>query len=355
MSKGVIRGRNSSQESKSSNGGFLPDFCDQHNILMLVVGTELLALVISLAHGIDFGYFLIHLSLVSVFSQGLVLISVAVLCFLRENLKQMTPLQATILTYSILLSFTLIFSLLAIQLNNSINLLGDKGMVPNFVFSNLVICAIVTTLVLRYFYLQYRLVTNTEAEAHARVQALQARIRPHFLFNSMNTIASLTRSNPIQAERAVEDLADLFRVSLADKNNLTLKEEVSVTERYLAIEAHRLGDRLEVQWAIDKDIDWYTEVPALILQPLVENALYHGIEPLTEGGTVTIALKNAPGALEVCVANPLSQKSGQQQHKGNQMAQENIRQRLLLEYGEEGKLNIQTKDDQYVVSFRIPR
>ncbi len=354
MSKGVIRGRNSSQESKSSNGGFLPDFCDRHNILMLVVGTELLALVISLAHGIDNG-FLRHLSLVSMFSQGLVLSSVAMLCFLREKLKQMTPAQATVLTYTILLSFTFVFSLLAIQLNDSINLLGDKGMVPNFVFSNLVICAIVSTLVLRYFYLQYRLVANTEAEAHARVQALQARIRPHFLFNSMNTIASLTRSNPIQAERAVEDLADLFRVSLADKNNLTLKEEVSVTERYLAIETHRLGERLEVKWVITEDIDWHTEVPALILQPLVENALYHGIEPLTEGGTVTITLKSLADAIEVSVANPLSQKSGQQQHKGNQMAQENIRQRLMLEYGEEGKLNIETKDDQYVVSFRIPR
>jgi two-component system sensor histidine kinase AlgZ len=171
----------------------------------------------------------------------------------------------------------------------------------------------------------------------------------------MNTIASLTRSNPIQAERAVEDLADLFRVSLAEKNNLTLKEEVSVTERYLAIETHRLGDRLKVEWAIDEDIDWYIEVPALILQPLVENALYHGIEPLTEGGTVTISVESVPGAIEVSVANPLSQKTDQQRHKGNQIAQENIRQRLLLEFGEEGKLNIEAKDDQYVVSFRIPR
>ena len=355
MSKGVIRGRNSSQELKSDNEGFLPDFCDNHNIIMLVVGTELLALIISLAHGFDSNVFFWRMLLVSVFSQGLVLSSVAVLCRMRKKLNQITPLQATIAAYAIILSFTLVFSLLAIQLDISAGLLGEKGLVSNFVFSNLVICAIVTTLVLRYFYLQYRLVINTEAEAHARVQALQARIRPHFLFNSMNTIASLTRSDPIQAERAVEDLADLFRVSLADKNNLTLKEEVSVTERYLAIEAHRLGDRLEVKWVIDENIDWYTEVPALILQPLVENALYHGIEPLTEGGTVTIALKSISDAIEVSVANPLSQKSGQQQHKGNQMAQDNIRQRLLLEYGEESKLNIQTKDDQYVVSFIIPR
>ncbi len=355
MSKGVTRGRNSPKELESGNGGFLPDFCDTHNILMLVVGTELLALIISLAHGINGISFFRHLSLVSIFSQGLVLSSVAVLCFMREKLDQITPLQAAITAYSIILSFTLAFSLLAIQVNEAMDLLNKKNMASNFIISNLVICAIVTTLVLRYFYLQYRLVTNTEAEAHARVQALQARIRPHFLFNSMNTIASLTRSNPIQAEQAVEDLADLFRVSLADKNNLTLKEEVNVTERYLAIETHRLGERLEVDWAIDKDIDWYTEVPALVLQPLVENALYHGIEPLTEGGTVTITLKSIPGAIEVSVANPLSHKSGQQQHKGNQMAQENIRQRLMLEYGEEGKLNIQTKDNQYIVSFRIPR
>jgi two-component system sensor histidine kinase AlgZ len=274
---------------------------------------------------------------------------------MHKKLIQMKALRAAIIAYVVILSFTLILSLLVIQLDASIGLPNGKGLVPNFVISNLVICAIVTMLVLRYFYLQHRLITNTEAEAHARVQALQARIRPHFLFNSMNTIASLTRSDPYQAERAVEDLADLFRVSLAEKNNLTLKEELNVTERYLAIEAHRLGNRLEVQWEIDENIDWYTEVPALVLQPLVENALYHGIEPLTEGGTVSIILKNIPGFIEVSVANPLSQKSDQQRHKGNQMAQENIRQRLLLEYGEEGKLDIQTKDGQYVVSFKIPR
>jgi two-component system sensor histidine kinase AlgZ len=322
---------------------------------MLVIGTELLALILSLAHGFSGSGFLARLLLVSAFSQGLVLSSMAVLCVMHKKLTQMKALRAAIIAYVVILSFTLILSLLVIQLDASIGLPNGKGLVPNFVISNLVICAIVTMLVLRYFYLQHRLITNTEAEAHARVQALQARIRPHFLFNSMNTIASLTRSDPYQAERAVEDLADLFRVSLAEKNNLTLKEELNVTERYLAIEAHRLGNRLEVQWEIDENIDWYTEVPALVLQPLVENALYHGIEPLTEGGTVSIILKNIPGFIEVSVANPLSQKSDQQRHKGNQMAQENIRQRLLLEYGEEGKLDIQTKDGQYVVSFKIPR
>lgn len=322
---------------------------------MVVVGAQFLALILTLAHGLGGNGFLTRLALVTGITQWVVLGSVAALCYMREKLNRMSPSYATLVTYFIVFSITAVFSLLAIQLVHFFNLQGEQGMVPNFVISNLVICAIVTALVLRYFYVQSQLKVNAEAEVHSRVQALQARIRPHFLFNSMNTIASLTRSNPHQAERAVEDLADLFRVSLADKNLLTLKEEVSVTERYLAIEAHRLGERLEVEWEIDEDIDWYAEVPALILQPLVENALYHGIEPLTEGGVVTISLCNAPGALEVSVANPLSVRSDQQQHKGNQMAQENIRQRLLLAYGEEGKLNIQTRDDQYVVSFKIPR
>lgn len=335
--------------------GYLPDFCDGHNVFLIVVGAEFLSVILSLAQGFSGGDFWTRLALMSIFTQWVTLGSVSILCHLRDRLDGATATNTTVVAYSVILGVTLVFSLIAIWLIQYLYLQPNPGLAQTFIIRNLVICAIVTALILRYFYVQHQWKSNTEAEAHARIQALQARIRPHFLFNSMNTIASLTQSSPDQAERAVLDLADLFRVSLAEKNYLSLEEELEVTKRYLSIEHHRLGSRLNVEWRIDEDIDWYTKVPALMLQPLVENALYHGIEPLTEGGTVTVCLRNLPDEIEVIVSNPLSPKTNQQRHKGNQMAQDNIRQRLLLAYGEAGQLTIQTKDDQYAVSFKIPR
>ncbi len=335
--------------------GFLPNFCEGRNVVLVIAGAEVLALILSLAQDVTGAEFGTRLLLISLFTQWVALTSVAILCYFNRKVNDEDTRKTIALTYGIILSVTALFSLASLWLIRSLYLQVSPEFAGQFVLRNLVICAIVTALVLRYFYVQHQWKSNTEAEAKARIQALQARIRPHFLFNSMNLIASLTRTNPDEAEAAVVDLAHLFRVSLAEKNMLTLKEELQVTKRYLSIEKHRLGDRLKVEWEIDEDIDMYTKLPALMLQPLVENALYHGIEPLTEGGTVKISLLNKPDAIEVRVANPLSTRSGQREHKGNQMAQENIRQRLQLAYGDEGKLNIDARDDLYVVSFRIPR
>lgn len=338
-----------------SGAGFLPNFCAANNLVMTLIGAEFLALILTLSQGfynVDFGP---KLAQMSVFIQWVSLTSIGILCRFRGRLNQLNAQQTTIVAYGIILAVTLVCSIIAFWLMDIFYLSPRPGIPASLVIRNLVICAILTAVILRYFYVQHQWKSNMEAEAHARIQALQARIRPHFLFNSMNTIASLTRTNPEQAENAVEDLADLFRVSLADKNMLTLSEELEVTKRYLNIEKHRLGDRLKVEWLVDQDIDKLTKLPALLLQPLVENALYHGIEPLTEGGIVTISLHNMPEGIEVSVANPLSVRTDQERHKGNRMAQDNIRQRLALAYGEDSKLNIQTKDDQYIVSFKIPR
>ena len=347
-------GKENTAEEPSTTG-FLPDFCDGGNVLLMVGGAEFLAIILTLAQGFSAGDFWTRLALISLFIQWVTIGSVALLCHFRDTLNSLSSPQTTAISYAIIMGVTLVMSIVSVWLIQYLYLTPRPGLAQNVILRNLVICAIVTALMLRYFYVQHQWKSNTEAESRARIQALQARIRPHFLFNSMNTIASLTRSNPDQAEKAVEDLADLFRVSLADKNYLTLDEELSITRRYLSIEEHRLGDRLRVEWRIDEDIDRFTKVPALILQPLVENALYHGIEPLTEGGAVTISLHNLTDAIEVTVSNPLGAPTRQQRHKGNQMAQENIRQRLAFAYGDQGRLNIQTKDDQYSVSFKIPR
>ena len=158
---------------------------------------------------------------------------------------------------------------------------------------NGVISVIVSAIVLRYFYVTAQWQRDVEASAEAQVQALQARIRPHFLFNSMNTIASLTRSDPATAEHAVEDLSELFRASLAHKTFVPLSEELELVGSYLRIEGQRLGERLEVEWDLDADAA-DVEIPELSLQPLVENAVNHGIEQCSAGGAFALRPARTP-------------------------------------------------------------
>ena len=127
------------------------------------------------------------------------------------------------------------------------------------------------------------------------LQALQARIRPHFLFNSMNTIASLTHDQPDLAEQAIENLSDLFRASLAAEASISLQQELELTRSYIDLESLRLGERLEVNWHLPER-EPSLNLPALTLQPLVENAIYHGIEPLSSGGSIDILIEPSAGA-----------------------------------------------------------
>ena len=157
-----------------------------------------------------------------------------------------------------------------------------------FLSRNLAVGTLITGLALRYFYVSHQWQRNVRRQAEARNIALQARIRPHFLFNSMNTIAALTRTNPEAAEASVLDLADLFRASLNDSREMVeLAQEIDITRRYERMEKQRLGDRLTVRWQL-QDLPMHARIPSLTLQPLVENAIYHGVEPLPDAGTVEI-------------------------------------------------------------------
>src|SRR6201994_1893394 len=189
-------------------------------------------------------------------------------------------------------------------------------------------------------------------QATARVHALQARIRPHFLFNSMNTIAALTRTNPELAEQAVQDLADLFRANLNEQRNvLRLEEELEVAHTYQRIEELRLGERLNVDWKIDA-LPRDALVPGLMLQPLLENAIYHGIEPRPDGGTVTVTGDVAGRLITIVVRNPVGDVRSQRE--GNRLALANIRERLGLLYGERGLVKSGRFDNEFIVTLRFP-
>lgn len=210
--------------------------------------------------------------------------------------------------------------------------------------------AIVSGLMLFYFELRAR--AFSPAQAEARVAALNARIRPHFLFNSLNAVLSLIRARPQQAEAALESLSDLFRAAMRDPAEpVCLADEIALGQQYLELEKLRLGERLAVDWQIEGNFS-EIPIPPLMLQPLLENAVYHGIEPAPEGGVVSIRIVRRGAQLTLRISNPTVSQA--QHAAGNQMALANIRERLALYYDLEARLDIVSGADRYEVCITLP-
>ena len=203
------------------------------------------------------------------------------------------------------------------------------------------------------YYFRLRAKALSPAVAEARLQALQARIRPHFLFNSITAVLSLVRSDPRRAEGALEDMADLFRVLMRDNRDLTpLANEVELCRQYLELEKLRLGDRLQIEWHLNS-MPGDALVPPLVLQPLLENAVYHGIEPSSAPGVVSINIFFKGGDVHAILRNPY-QANGGRHHSGNKMAIANVRERLALHFDAEGALHSKVVGDAYEVHLRMP-
>lgn len=334
--------------------GFIPNFCDVTVVFMLVLLVELLALLLALVPSTHSGFW-DRLALISFFAQWLALVNASLLCGFKNWLNQQKVVVCTIVSFTLMLLVTFIFSLMVVHFGDVIGLFlsGSQQEIYYFVLRNIAISGIIYAVVLRYFYVQYQWRSNLQAQSHAQIQALKARIRPHFLFNSMNTIASLVHIDANKAEKAVEDLSDLFRASLLDATSHTLRQELDLTASYLDIEHLRLDDRLAVEWQLDEDV-MDIEVPTLCLQPLAENAIYHGIEPASEGGKMKISAQLENNRLCLSVCNPVREQNAMSQHKGNHMAQANIKTRLSLMYGNEADFTIKAEPDLYTVSIGIP-
>jgi two-component system sensor histidine kinase AlgZ len=209
---------------------------------------------------------------------------------------------------------------------------------------------LVTGILIGYFDLRGRALSPALAEA--RLQALQARIRPHFLFNSINAVLSLIRENPRQAEQVLEDLSDLYRVLMADNRQLVqMAREIELAKQYLSIEQLRLGSRLEIHWEIDQ-MPPDALIPPMVLQPLLENAVYHGIEPRSEPGVIAIRIYRAGARIHILLRNPYRPQSDH--HAGNHMALANIRERLALHFDAEASIKNTAMDDAYQVEIVIP-
>lgn len=201
-------------------------------------------------------------------------------------------------------------------------------------------------------YFQMRAEALSPAVTEARLQALTARIRPHFLFNSLNAVLSLIRAEPKRAEHALEELAELFRALMRDNRDLVpLADEIALCRQYLDLEKLRLGERLKVEWEID-DLPGEVLVPALMLQPLLENAVYHGIEPVEAPGVIHIRFTRKGDELVIALDNPVC--PGGSHQAGNRMALANIRERLALHYDLEARLEAQEENGIYKVNMVLP-
>ena len=340
-------------------GLMLPDFCAARAVLAVVLIVTLTAVVLSVARQNAVLNFWLDLARTSLFLLWTGLGSAAALCVLRRPLAALPLPTAVICALAAMLAVIALVSAGVLWLGSNA-LLGARAsnlLLPvqpwRFFAASLSVGAIVGALALRYFYVAGEWRRNVELQARARVHALQARIRPHFLFNSMNTIAALTRSNPEQAEEAVQDLADLFRANLNEKrSSITLKEELEVARIYQRIEQLRLGERLHVIWDVT-DLPMRAQVPGLLMQPLLENAIYHGIEPRPGGGVVTVSGALDGEVIGLTVRNPLPEAGGEV-HSGNRIALNNIRERMELLYPGRSSVEANRVGDEYIVRLRFP-
>jgi len=340
-------------------GLYLPDFCAARSVLAVVLIAELVAMLLTLArYGIS-GQFWIDLARTSLFLLWAGLGTAAALCTARAALSRLDVLYSSLLALTLMLGVTALVTEGAWWLATSASqILGvDTHALGadhiRFLLRNLVVGGIAGGLALRYFYVTQQWRRNVEAEAQSRVRALQARIRPHFLFNSMNTIAALTRTNPRAAEQAIADLADLFRASLREHHErIPLRAEIEIARAYERVECLRLGGRLRVDWQVDS-LPMDAPVPALILQPLLENAVYHGIEPLDTGGTIRVTGRCDGSIAVLTIDNPVKSKLVGRR-PGHRIGLDNVRQRLDLMFSGEADLEVIEAPERFIVTLRFP-
>lgn len=336
---------------QTADSCFLPNFCSIQVVFTAVITAQLLALVLTFSSSVVGSNFAYNLSLYSLFIQWVTLSWAGLVCLLRPRLHLRSNLSSGLVVWSLAVVMTILFSELTVFLLGFHQPLKEHLF---FLLTNVSISVIVAALVLRYLYLQFLWKRQVVAESEARLQSLQSRIKPHFLFNSLNTIASLIHSKPGIAEETIHDLSDLFRASLADAKNLsTLQDELELARGYLRIEAQRLGERLNVEWDLE-ELPLDAKMPTLILQPLLENAIFHGIEPSPEKGKIEIVGRYRRYKVNISIRNSQPSKLEERRTGGNHMALDNIKQRLEGVYQEEAGLGHSEVDGDYQVRLFFP-
>lgn len=293
----------------------------------------------------------------SAFALWIAIAVSVMLCMSRQALSRLTPVLGVTASLGLSAAISVAAAGIVYALFTALGKPPVEVSFWRFVSASAAIAVLITAFAMRYFYVSDRWALQLNANARAEADALQARIRPHFLFNSMNLIASLVRTDPAVAERAVLDLSDLFRAALGvSEGESTLAQEVELARRYLSIESLRLGERLQVRWRMEEPLPWGQRLPHLVLQPLVENAVLHGISRIPEGGLLEIDMSVHAGTLSVTITNPALPPDSPmlRLQRGSGHAQRNIAYRLQYAFNSRAKLTSGWRDGVYTCVMAVP-
>ena len=341
----------SSNKNTTAQGGVYPPlFCRWRLLLAVMAVTQVSVLLIGV--GTLSGFSPVWLGVTSLYAQALALVTALGVCIVRSWLGRLSARGAWLGSW-------LVAVLVALAFSYSVGIIGTVlGVGPGrqnfavFIWQSVLSVALVGMVLLRYLFIRAQWRAQVLAQSEARVQALQARIRPHFLFNSLNTIASLIPEEPLNAERAIEDLADLFRGSMRRADSLiSLSEELDLARRYLQMEQRRLGDRLRIDWRVSELPEGASILP-LTLQPLLENAVGHGIQSRADGGELKVYGRAEKDNIVITISNPMG--PGEQDSRGHGMAVVNIRERMELAFGPAASLITHQNEEQFYAVLSLP-
>ncbi|MFQ3246017.1 MAG: two-component system sensor histidine kinase AlgZ [Arenicella sp.] len=326
----------------------IPQLCRNSNLLILVLLTQIVVSVVWLCFDAKLSVY--ALGTWSLFAQWSALSSAFLLCVLRRQIQQVPPILAMIMVVVIICVSVMFIDLVFVYL-----LRYDNGWVPSSARLIRVVGAalLISVLTLRFFALLDVLDKRSKAEAESRILALQSRIQPHFLFNCLNTIAELTVLSPAKAEKAIGSLSMLFRAGLENQRNRhSMERELVLAKRYIELEKWRLGKRLTIEWQIGIDDTQGWEVPKLIVQPLLENAIVHGMQ-LDGTIHITVDIRETRNHLSFRFEN--AKGGNDSPSNGHGIALDNIRERLLVLYDDQHTFQVKNSDDLFVVLMRIPK
>ena len=327
-----------------------PSFCQWRLLLAVVVVTQISVLL--LAIGRMQGFAFTWLGVVSLYAQALAFVAAMTVCISRAWLGRLSTRGSWLGSWLVAVAAAAAFSSFAGIVGTVLGIGPGREHFAWFVLQSVLVVALVSVALFRYLFIRAQWRAQLLAQAEARVQALQARIRPHFLFNSLNTIASLIADDPVSAERATEDLADLFRGSMRRADRLiSLSDELVLAEKYLQMEQRRLGDRIRIDWQVSELPEGASVLP-LTLQPLLENAVAHGIQPRMDGGEVRVYGRGEKDNVVITICNPLGPPDHASQ--GHGMALANIRERLELAFGSNASLITHQDKEQFFAVLSLP-
>jgi two-component system sensor histidine kinase AlgZ len=323
----------------------IPDGCNLGTLLRVSVGVNVAALIGTLAATSESGQFSAWFLSTAAVLEPVTLLTLLAWCALRRLLPPLPPARSAAIQRGLALAVPAVVAYGVLRL-----LLGPGEPVSRTVWAGAAVALAVGVAVQHYLEMRSR--AFSPAVAEAKLQALQSRIRPHFLFNSLNAVLAVVQSDPARAERMLENLAELFRAVMGDVRQLvSLEHELDLCRRYVEIEQTRLGERLQVNWQI-APVHPRARVPQLLLQPIIENAVRYGAERVAGRCEIDVKVRQRGFALEIGVSNPIAREPVQRE--GNQIGLNNIRGRLALIYDLEARLETRVRRGRFELTMTIP-